>query len=87
MIYHETDDTFIPFIYKTKSEEYIVQGSYHTLMREYRILEANNPTGEFRMFEPRKRDLEYGIDHYGDKFLYRYQPGCEELPPHGMSGR
>ena len=68
MIYFEEDDTFIPFIYKTKSEQYIVQGSYHTLMREYRILEADNPTGEFRIFEPRKRDLEYSIDHYGDKF-------------------
>ena len=68
MIYHETDETFMPFIYKTKSEKYLVQGSYHTLSREYRILEANNLTGEFRVFEPRRRDLEYSIDHYGDKF-------------------
>lgn len=68
MIYHETDETFIPFIYKTKSEKYIVQGSFHTLMREYRILESDNPTGDFRMFVPRQRDLEYSIDHYGGKF-------------------
>jgi oligopeptidase B len=68
MIYHESDDTFIPFIYKSKSKKYLIQGSYHTLMREFRILEADNPTGEFRVFEPRKRDLEYSISHFGDKF-------------------
>jgi oligopeptidase B len=68
MIYHESDDTFVPFIYKSKSKKYIIQGSYHTLMREFRILEADNPTGEFRIFEPRKRDLEYSITHFEDKF-------------------
>ena len=68
MIYHESDDTFIPFVYKSKSDKYIIQGSYHTLMREYRILEADNPTGDFRIFEPRLRDLEYSIEHHGDRF-------------------
>ncbi len=68
MIYHESDDTFMPFVYKSKSKKYIIQGSYHTLMREFRILEADDPTGEFRVFEPRKRDLEYSITHFGDKF-------------------
>jgi len=69
-IYHETDDTFRTFIYKTKSEKYLVIGSFATLTNEYRILEAGNPDGEFRIFQPRDRagNLEYSFDHRGNQF-------------------
>ncbi|MGG5506188.1 MULTISPECIES: S9 family peptidase [unclassified Myroides] len=68
LIYHEEDDTFDTFIYKEKSRKYLVIGSESTLTSEYRILEANNPTGEFRIFQKRTRGVEYGISHYGDRF-------------------
>ncbi|MCG8474192.1 MAG: S9 family peptidase [Cytophagales bacterium] len=67
-VYHESDETFNTFVYKTKSKKYLVIGSGSTVSTEYQILEADNPNGEFRVFEPRKRDHEYGIAHYGDKF-------------------
>jgi len=67
-IYEEKDATFGTFVYKTKSKKYLVIGSYQTLSSEYRILEADNPDGEFRMFQKRERDHEYGIDHYQDNF-------------------
>ena len=46
----------------------MVIGSNQTLSTEYRVLEANNPQGEFKIIQPRERNHEYGIDHYGDKF-------------------
>ena len=67
-IYHETDDTFNTFVYKTKSKEYIIIGSSSTLTSEYHILKADNPTGEFTVFQPRIRGLEYGIAHYQGNF-------------------
>ena len=67
-IWHEEDETFSTFVYKTKSKKYIVIGSYATLTREYKVLEADNPTGTFRPIQPRVRGLEYSIAHYGDKF-------------------
>ncbi len=67
-IFNETDDTFNTFVYKTKSKKYIVIGSASTLTSEYRILKADNPTGEFKIFQPRVRGLEYGIAHYQDSF-------------------
>nr|WP_046744879.1 S9 family peptidase [Kordia zhangzhouensis] len=67
-IFHEEDETFVTFVYKTKSRKYIVIGSYSTLTSEYRILEADNPDGEFRVFQERVRGLEYGISHYDDHF-------------------
>ncbi|RWX01513.1 S9 family peptidase [Flavobacterium cerinum] len=67
-IFHEKDDTFSTFIYKEKSKKYLVIGSSSTLTSEFRILDANTPDGEFKVFQPRKRGLEYSISHYGDNF-------------------
>ncbi|UAB80778.1 S9 family peptidase [Marixanthomonas sp. SCSIO 43207] len=68
LIYTEDDDTFITYIYKTKSDKYLIIGSNSTLTSEYQILEADNPTGKFRMFQPRERGLEYNIAHFGSDF-------------------
>lgn len=68
LVYFEKDDTFSTFVYKEKSKKYLVIGSNSTLTSEFRILDAKNPDGEFRVFQPRKRGLEYSISHYGDKF-------------------
>ncbi|KAA1246139.1 S9 family peptidase [Aquimarina sp. RZ0] len=67
-VFNEEDDTFNTFVYKTKSKKYIVIGSGSTLTSEYRILRADNPTGEFKIFQPRIRGLEYGIAHYENDF-------------------
>ncbi|WP_020537798.1 S9 family peptidase [Lewinella cohaerens] len=71
LIYEEQDDTFSAFVYKSKSKKYIIIGAYQTLSQEYQVLDADNPTGEFRMIQPRERGLEYGIAHFGDKFYIR----------------
>ncbi len=67
-VYNEKDDTFYTFVYKTKSKKYLVIGSTSTLTSEYRILKADNPTGEFKIFQPRIRGVEYGIAHYNSDF-------------------
>ncbi len=67
-IYHETDDTFNTFVYKTKSKKYLVIGASSTLSSEYRILNADTPYGEFELFQERLKDLEYSIAHYKDAF-------------------
>ncbi len=66
LIYEETDETFSTFVYKTKSKEYMVIGSYSTLTSEFRILPADDPEGDFRVVQPRVRGLEYSISHYKD---------------------
>lgn len=68
MVYEEKDETFSAFVYKTKSKAYIMIGSTQTLSSEYRFVDANTPNAEFKIVHPRERDLEYGVDHYGDKF-------------------
>jgi oligopeptidase B len=68
LVFEEKDEEFSCFVYKTKSKKYMVIGSNQTLSNEYRVLEAANPTGTFRVIQGRERELEYSIDHYGDKF-------------------
>jgi oligopeptidase B len=71
LVYEELDETYYTYAYKTKSKKYIIIGSSSTLSNEYRFLEASNPDGTFRLFNPRKKELEYDIDHLNDKFLIR----------------
>ncbi|MFM9986753.1 MAG: S9 family peptidase [Flavobacteriales bacterium] len=67
-VYEEADEEFSCFVYKTKSKKYMVIGSNQTLSSEYRVLDATNPSGAFRVIQPRERDHEYSIDHYGNEF-------------------
>lgn len=68
LVYHETDETFNTYVYKSKSKKYIIIGSNSTLTSEYRILSADDPEGVFTVFSPRTRGLEYSIYHFGSDF-------------------
>ncbi len=70
-VWHEEDNTFLCSAYKTKSNKYIVIGSYQTLSQEYRVLDADNPSGNFSVIQPRERNLEYNIAHFKDRFYIR----------------
>ncbi len=67
-VFYEEDATFNTYVSRSKSDKFIIIGSYSTVSTEYRILEADNPTGDFRIFQKRERDLEYNIAHYGTSF-------------------
>jgi len=71
LVYEEQDETFRCFVYKTKSKRYLMIASTQTLSTEYRYLEADNPTGSFRLFLPRQRNHEYRLDHYQNHFYIR----------------
>lgn len=70
-VYHEADETFLTFVYKSKSKEYIIIGSYANMSQEYRVLRADMPTGDFHVIQPRERGHEYEIAHFEDKFYIR----------------
>ncbi len=70
-VFHEKDETYNVFVYKTKSDKYIVVGSSATVSNEYQVLEADKPNGKLRMIQPRERNLEYDIAHYKDYFYIK----------------
>ncbi|MCH8879859.1 MAG: S9 family peptidase [Planctomycetes bacterium] len=71
LVYEEKDDTFATYVFKTKSKKYVMITSRQTLSNEYRFVDADNPTSEFTILQPRERNLEYSVDHYEDKFYIR----------------
>ena len=68
LVFHEDDDTYSAFVYKSKSKKYIIIGSFSTLTSEFRTLKADDPDGDFKIFSPRERGVEYSLAHYGDDF-------------------
>lgn len=78
-IYYEPDETFAVGVGKTKSKKYIGIQSSSTLSEEMRFVEANNPMGEFKVFHPREKNLEYSVDHFENKFLIRTNYNAENF--------
>ncbi|MDG2073209.1 MAG: oligopeptidase B, partial [Polaribacter sp.] len=70
-IFHEADDTFGTFVTKTKSNKYIIVGSFSTLSTEYQFLDADNPNDSFKIIQKRERNLEYDIAHFENHFYIR----------------
>jgi len=68
LIYFEEDETFNVEVAKSKSRKYLAIESSSTLTTEYQILDADNPDGQFEIFQKRVRGMEYSINHYGDSF-------------------
>ena len=77
LVYEEEDETFSCGVYRSKSRKYLIISSSSTLTTEYRFLPADEPLGEFRVFSPRERGIEYGIYHYnGDFYILTNKDGA-----------
>ncbi|WP_111707994.1 S9 family peptidase [Lutibacter citreus] len=71
LVFEEKDDTFSCGVYKTKSKKYLMIYSSQTLSSEIRYLDANNPVGDWKVIQPREKDLLYSVDHFENSFFIR----------------
>ncbi len=79
-IYHEEDETFSCYVYKTKSQKFIVIGSYATVSNEYRYVDADNPSEDFKLFQKRERDHEHNIYHFdGNWYITTNKDGASNF--------
>jgi oligopeptidase B len=69
LVYHEADESYFLFTYKTKSERYILIHLYATSTTEIRFAPADQPEAGFRVIHPRQHGLEYRVAHHGERFL------------------
>jgi len=71
-VYYESDDTYYyMFVSRTKDNRYLMISVNSTLSNETWLLETDNPSGKFRVFHPREKDLLYSVWPHGDKFFVR----------------
>lgn len=68
LVYHEEDETFDVSVFKSKSKKYILINSDSTLTSEYQLVLSATPDADFKLFQKRKRELEYMVSHYEDHF-------------------
>lgn len=71
LVYEEKDERFSVGAGKSRSGKYIfMQITSHTTA-EARMLDADNPKGEWKLIAPREQGVEYYPDHHGDQLLIR----------------
>jgi len=71
LIYEETDDTFYVGLEKTISNKYILIHISSTTTSEILMLDADDTDATPQTFLTRRRDHEYSLDHYRDRFYIR----------------
>ncbi len=69
LIYHEPDESFFLDVSKTRSEAYLLMELENINTSEVHYLEADQPTGDFKVISPRQPELEYSVEHHGDQFF------------------
>jgi oligopeptidase B len=71
LVFEEQDERFNIGAGRTRDDKYMMlESSSHTTSEE-RFLPADNPTGEWRLIEPRRENIEYYVDHRDGIFYIR----------------
>jgi oligopeptidase B len=84
MVFEEADERFFAGVGLTRSERYLVISTSSKLTSEDWLLDAGDPTGEFRVVAPRRQGVEYGVDHQvtadgTDRLLILHNDGAENF--------
>ena len=69
LVFEETDETFSLSVSPTKSHRYLTIVAHSTVSTEYRLIDADKPDHAPVVFEERRRDHEYDLDHDGENFF------------------
>ncbi len=83
VVFHEPDERFWTSVGRTRSDRFLVVGVGSKTTTEYRVLDASDPTGEFRVVAPRRQGVEYNLEHAvigGEEcFLVLHNDGAENF--------
>ena len=71
LIYEEKDERFRVHVHRTRSRAYLLLSSSSHTASEVRYLPANRPNGRWRLVLKRRANIEYDVDHHGDRFYLR----------------
>lgn len=69
VVFEEPDETFDVHVYKSKSQKYIFISSSSSVSDEHHFLPSSDVHSPWRVLQPRTRDLEYAVEHFGDEFF------------------
>lgn len=78
-VYDEKDNTNYIGVSKSKNGQFILIYSGGTLSSEVYILNANDPNGTFKVFQPRVKDVLYSVVALENKFLIVTNDGAKNF--------
>ncbi len=68
LVYQEDDESYFLSVSKTRSRSYILLNLGSMVTSEVRYLDADRPTDEFKIFQPRQQGIEYSLEHHSSRF-------------------
>ena len=68
LVHQEDNEAYYLSVGKTRSRAYILLDLSSKITSEVHYLDANNPNGEFQVFQPRQTGIEYSIEHHSNRF-------------------
>jgi oligopeptidase B len=69
LVHQEDDERFWMGVGSSRDDRWIMIGLGSKTTSEVRILDASDPTGDFRVVAPRREGLEYDVEPAGDRLL------------------
>lgn len=69
-VFFEEDETFSTYVFKSKSDEFIMIENYSTLTTETLLLPSDQPDANFKVFSLRSKGVEYSVYHAKDDHFY-----------------
>ena len=78
-IYYEPDERFTTDVVLTKDKRFVLITSDSYTTSEVRYLRADDPEGVFRVMEPRRRGVEYYVEHGGGSFYIHMNDGARDF--------
>src|SRR5690606_21988700 len=79
LVYEERDPALYVDIAPTKSRRFIAIELDATTFSETRLVDADNPASQPRVFLPRREDHVYELEHVGTRFVMRTNDGAENF--------
>jgi oligopeptidase B len=71
LIYEEKDERFRAHVHRTRSRAYLLLSSSSHTASEVRYLPTSRPHSRWRLVLKRRANIEYDVDHHGDRFYLR----------------
>ena len=69
LVFEETDERFYVYIELSRSGDWVMIDTRCKTSSETLLVPADDPTRDPILVRPRADDLEYAVDHWGDKFV------------------
>jgi oligopeptidase B len=73
LVYEESDGLYGVYVGKSKTNDYLFLICAGLTSNEYRLLPADQPDGVFQVFLPRRKDVEYNVEHHRNQFFVHYK--------------